>query len=61
MGFWTGRSTEAAADGRYAGIGTTTDIQGLLGEIELLCRREPSEILFGAVNRTYVRMRNAGR
>jgi hypothetical protein len=56
LGFWSGQNTA-----RLAMVGHTTDANGIIGEIEKLCRNEPAMPYVSAVGSTYITMKKAGR
>lgn len=56
-GLWTGLNLA----GPNHLVGRTTDREGILGEVRLRCRAEPSEALDAMAYRTYFEMRKAGR
>ena len=52
-GFWSGRNMQNGANGR---VGSSTDSEGVLGEIKRICQAEPSLQLLTAAARVYVTM-----
>ena len=52
MGYFTGLNS--ASQGQ---TGRTTDGDGIMAEVELLCRREPSLLLIDAAERVYATLR----
>lgn len=57
-GYWSGLN---AHNDRNHMVGRNTDFQGIIGEIELLCRAEPSERISRVTGRVYVRLEDEGR
>ena len=51
MGFWSGLNAYANAD-----VGHTTDARGIIAEVELRCRENPSEKLVIATFETHERL-----
>lgn len=54
MGYFTGLNT--ASQGK---TGQTTDGDGIMAEVQLLCHREPSLPLIDAAERVYAMMQNS--
>jgi hypothetical protein len=57
-GYWTGQNAENESNHM---VGRTSDFAGIVGEIELICRAEPSSLLASAVGRVYVRFEQERR
>jgi hypothetical protein len=55
-GFWSGRNSE-----RRASVGFSTDANGIVGEVERLCRLSPSTALVIAATVAYDAMETDGR
>ena len=53
VGFWSGRNMQNASNGR---VGSSTDSEGIIGEIKRVCEMEPSLLLINAAGRVYVEM-----
>lgn len=51
MGYFTGMNTAAQAK-----TGGTTDGEGIMAEVQLLCHREPETLLIDAAERVYLSM-----
>ena len=60
-GYWTGRNIGAAVSGVGGVVGHTTDQNGTIGEVQLVCQNEPSLTLTNAVSRVYKRFMDDGR
>jgi hypothetical protein len=60
-GYWTGRNIGAAVNGVGGVVGHTTDQNGIIGEVQLVCQNEPSLTLTGAVSKVYKRFLDEGR
>jgi hypothetical protein len=56
LGYWSGRNTSESAR-----VGLHTDTNGVVAEIEKMCREQPSMLFIGAVSRTYAEMKKQGR
>jgi hypothetical protein len=52
-GFWSGRNIQNAGNAR---VGSSTDSEGIIGEIKRVCQAEPSLLLINAAGRVYVEM-----
>ena len=52
-GFWSGRNMQNGSNGR---VGSSTDSDGIIGEIKRVCQAEPSLLLINAAGRIYVEM-----
>jgi hypothetical protein len=52
-GFWSGRNMQNGANGR---VGSSTDSEGVIGEIRRVCVAEPTLLLITAAGRIYVEM-----
>ena len=52
-GYWSGRNMQNAARGQ---VGSSTDSEGIIGEIRRMCLAEPSLLLINAAARVYVEM-----
>lgn len=48
MGFWSARNVDADAS-----VGSTTDLNGIVGEVEIICKKHPSKALLIAVMHVY--------
>jgi len=53
VGFWSGRNMQNGGNGR---VGSSTDSEGIIGEIKRLCQAEPALLLINAAGRVYVDM-----
>jgi len=53
VGFWSGRNMQNGSNGR---VGSSTDSEGIIGEIRRVCQVEPSLLLINAAGRVYVEM-----
>jgi hypothetical protein len=56
LGYWSGRNVEGAN-----GVGSTTDADGILEEVRLICKAEPSRPMIDAVDEVYKRLLDDGR
>ena len=56
LGFWSGQNFEGRAL-----VGRNTDSNGIVGEVEKVCRSQPSMLFISAVRSTYMDMKKAGR
>lgn len=56
LGFWTGLNVNSNVQ-----VGGTTDSRGVIGEIELDCRKTPSLDLLQSTFNTWSRLRKLGR
>jgi len=54
LGFWSGANVAA-----WKSVGSTTDAHGVIGEVELVCRKQPSLLLATAVWQVWKAMKNA--
>ncbi|WP_341022311.1 hypothetical protein [Brevundimonas diminuta] len=62
LGFWSGKNMEAALAGGDVGrVGKTTDGAGIVAEVELYCRTQPSRTVLVATHDTYERFKAEGR
>ena len=52
-GFWSGRNMQNGDNGR---VGSSTDSEGIVGEIKRICQAEPSALLITVAGRVYVEM-----
>ena len=52
-GYWSGRNMQNGARGQ---VGSSTDSEGIIGEIRRACQAEPSLLLITAAARVYVEM-----
>lgn len=52
-GFWTGRNMQNGSNGR---VGSSTDSEGVIGEIKRVCQAQPSLLLITAAGQVYVQM-----
>jgi hypothetical protein len=52
-GFWSGRNMQNGPNGR---VGSSSDSEGIIGEIKRVCQAEPSLLLISAAGRVYVAM-----
>jgi len=52
-GFWSGRNMQNGGNGR---VGSSTDSEGIIGEIRRVCQAEPSLPLINAAGRVYTEM-----
>lgn len=52
-GFWSGRNMQNSSNAR---VGSSTDSEGIIGEIRRVCQAEPSLLLINAAGRVYVEM-----
>jgi hypothetical protein len=52
-GFWSGRNMQNGPNGR---VGSSSDSEGIIGEIKRVCQAEPSLLLISAAGRVYVEM-----
>jgi hypothetical protein len=52
-GFWTGRNMQNGGNGQ---VGSSTDSEGIIGEIKRICQAEPSLLLINVAARIYVEM-----
>ena len=55
-GFWSGRNMQ---NGAYGRVGSSTDSEGIIGEIKRVCQSEPTLLLINAAGRVYVEMDRA--
>ena len=53
VGFWSGRNMQNGDNGR---VGSSTDSEGIIGEVKRICAGEPSLQLITAAGRVYVEM-----
>ena len=61
-GYWTGRNIEGVfLGGGPVVVGHTTDQNGIIGEVQLVCQNEPSLTLTSAVSKVYKRFLDEGR
>ncbi len=61
-GYWTGRNIGGVVvGGAPVVVGHTTDQNGIIGEVQLVCQTEPSLTLTGAVSKVYKRFLDEGR
>src|SRR5262245_6128010 len=58
VGFWSGRNMQNADHSR---VGSSTDSEGIIGEIRRVCQAEPSLLLINAAGRVYVEMERQSR
>lgn len=56
LGYWSGRNVEA-----QKAVGSTTDADGILDEVRLICEAEPSLPMASAVARVYATLAKDGR
>ena len=56
LGYWSGRNVEG-----QKGVGLTTDADGILDEVRLICKAEPSRPMIDAVDEVYKRLLDDGR
>jgi len=62
VSLWSGINLGNAKPGTYKGfVGWTTDKEGIFGEVELVCRAEPSTPLASATVRVYRRFEAESR
>lgn len=54
MGFWTGQNLAYGAS-----VGYTTDLAGIMGEVEIECAKAPSDELIDGVAKAYIRLKAA--
>jgi hypothetical protein len=52
-GFWTGRNMQNGSNGQ---VGSSTDSEGIIGEVRRVCEAEPSLQLVTAAGHVYVEM-----
>jgi len=52
-GFWSGRNMQNGPNGR---VGSSSDSEGIIGEIKRVCQAEPSLLLINVAGRVYVEM-----
>lgn len=57
LGFWTGSNRVGAEHG----VGHSTDSRGIVGEVALLCRGQPSVSLFETLKQVFDKMKAEGR
>lgn len=58
LGFWSGKNMEAADNSQ---VGRTTDADGIVGEVKLVCDAAPSKMLVTATLETYQRFKRENR
>jgi len=56
LGYWSGRNVEA-----QKAVGSTTDADGILDEVRLICKGQPSLPLLDAVAKVYHRFMDEQR
>lgn len=56
LGYWSGRNVEAQKS-----VGGTSDADGILEEVRLLCKAKPSRAMIDAVDEVYTRLLDDGR
>ena len=61
LGFWSGLNSAASMDRKNGAVGDSTDALGVIGEVELECANNPSQVLAQAVFNVYARLRQMGR
>ncbi len=62
LGYWTGMNAAAARGGSHnGGVGESTDVNGIVGEVRLVCEQEPSRSLIAATQDVFLRFRREGR
>ena len=58
MGYWSGVNAMHQSNHE---VGTTTDAQGIVGEVKLICQSQPSTSLAGSAILAYAKLDKAGR
>jgi hypothetical protein len=61
LGYWTGLNELGGGDGNHHQVGNSTDVKGILGEVKLFCRNNPSVSISDAIYNVYSRLRNQNR
>ena len=62
LGYWSGLNTGVTAFTETAtSVGSSTDADGIIEEVRLLCRREPSLAIYTATANAYAKLRDAKR
>ena len=62
LGYWSGLNTGVTAFTEAAtSVGSSTDADGIIEEVRLLCRREPSLAIYTATANAYAKLRDAKR
>jgi hypothetical protein len=56
LGYWSGRNVEGQKS-----VGSATDADGILDEVRLICKAEPSRRMIDAVDEVYNRLLEDGR
>ena len=56
LGYWSGRNVEAQKS-----VGGTSDADGILEEVRLICKAAPSRAMIEAVDEVYNRLLEDGR
>ena len=61
FGYWSGLNNAASLNGKYSMVGQSTDGDGVIGLVRLICSKDPSQLIISATDQAYAQLRSQGR